>query len=862
MLHTHNLRVDRLTSPRGIIAANPEFTWELASDVPGDRQTACTVEVARKSAVNATDTCWNSGKLFQSVGESILYAGTPLESRSDYAWRVKVWDAKDRDSEWSEWSAFETGLLPPDAWSAAWIAGGGALRGFLSVKENLVRARAYVSGLGYYEFFCNSAKVSAGALAPSYTDFDRRVEYEIIDLLPVLKEGQDGLGFILADGWWRWGRYGQGRKLQAFAEVVLEYADGSRQVVSSDETWQAADGPFLKDVAPSDMQFFDGIDLDLAWLQSDWCSPSNDRGGEAVWRPATPAGEGVGTLVPSLIQPVREIETLPARQIVPLNDHRLMVDFGQNFTGWTRFRAKTDAGTRFTVRHAELQHPNGELNPDTLRSAKQTDTFQLSGSNVGETVEPRLLHHGLRFAEIAGPVSAVEQPSIEGVVVHTDLPVVGEISTSDDRINWLLDALRWTVRGNAMSVMTDVCQRDERRGWLMDGFTALKVGTLWYDMNAFGRKWFEDIAINQLPDGSLYNDTAPIWACEEIWGRMFGLGWQRAVVLLPLELYRKYGDRVLLERAFPIMTRWADYLCAQVVNNLLPDNLCKHGPEHLSVGRRNNDLANNALAVDALRKVAEVGNILGHSSTKLYDSTASQIAWAAHERWFNPRNGCYAGGENFSQANQIYALRFGICPVAARDLAFARLLDDMMEGRGTGPVILSGIGSLEHVPFVLSDFGRDDIVWQWLQREEYPSYGFMQKNGATAIWERWEKMTYDEMNAHNHAGLSGIGVWLMERLVGIRVESGSEPVFHLRPGIHLPLESLQARWQSRWGELGIQWRTSGNKCELTLQIPPGCQAKLNRPHGAASEKFTSGSHQLVIDKIDFMKPAHSDLHKL
>jgi alpha-L-rhamnosidase len=765
----------------------------------------------------------------------VHYAGTPLESRSDYQWRVKVWDADNIECAWSNWSGFETGIIAPDQWSAHWIAGGGALRGSFEIEQQPIRARAYVSGLGYYEFFCNGKKVSAAALAPSYTDFDKRVEYEIIDLLPALQEGENRCGFLLADGWWRFSPPAQKRRLQVLAEIVLEYADGRREVLRTDETWQTNAGPFLPEAEASPHQLFDGVHLDLGWLQNGW-----DAG---EWRSALTAGEGVGELVPALVQPIRPVASLPPQSVRCLADNLLGVDFGQNFTGWVRFRATAPAATLVTIRHAELLRDDGRLNPDTLRTAKQTDTFRLSGTP--DTVEPRLLYHGLRYAEIEGPADAVETSSIEGRVIHTDLPVIGEVVTSDARINWLLDALRWTVRGNAMSVMTDVCQRDERRGWLMDGFNALKAGMLWYDMNAFGRKWFEDMAVNQQPEGCLYNDTAPSFACEG-WGKMFGIGWQRTVVLLPMELYRKYGDRDLLERAFPVMCRWADYVCSQVKNNLLPDNLCKHGPEHLSVGRRNNDLANNALAVDALRQVAAARKILGCSGDNLYESTADQIADATHKRWFNPRNGCYGGGENFSQANQIYALRFGICPVTDRELAFARLVDDMMEGRGTGPVVLSGVGSLEHVPFVLSDFGRDDLVWQWLQREEYPGYGFMQKNGATAIWERWEKMDYNEMNAHNHAGLTGIGVWLMERLVGIQVEAGPEPVFHLRPGVHLPIDSLKARWQSRWGEVRVGWQTAGDRRELHVTIPPGCKGQIHEPGKSPAEPWGSGKHQTIV----------------
>lgn len=190
MLHTSNHRVERLSSPRGIVAANPEFTWELASDHAGDMQTACAVEVALRSASGQRTSCWESGKLVQPIGESVHYAGTPLESRSDYQWRVKVWDASGAEGDWCPWSGFETGIIAPDGWSAQWIAGGGALRGSFEIRQQPIRARAYVSGLGYYEFFCNGKKISAAALAPSYTDFDRRVEYEIVDLLPPCRKAK------------------------------------------------------------------------------------------------------------------------------------------------------------------------------------------------------------------------------------------------------------------------------------------------------------------------------------------------------------------------------------------------------------------------------------------------------------------------------------------------------------------------------------------------------------------------------------------------------------------------------------------------------------------------------------------------
>lgn len=363
------------------------------------------------------------------------------------------------------------------------------------------------------------------------------------------------------------------------------------------------------------------------------------------------------------------METLKPVAVKRLSDTLLSIDLGQNYTGHVRFRATAVKGTRLVVRHAELLRPDGRLNPRTLRSAQQVDTFLLAGT-PDEVVEPRFLHHGLRYAEIEGPIDAIDLDSIAGVVVHTDLETVGTVATSDARINWLLDAVKWTVRGNAMSVMTDVCQRDERRGWLMDGCTGLKAGLLFYDMATLARKWVEDMIDNQEADGNLRGDTAPVW--------------------------------------FP----------------------CK------------------------------------------------------------------------------------------------------------------SIGSTEHLPIVLSEGGRDDLVWQWLQRDAYPGYGFMQRHGATAIWECWEQRIDDGMNAHNHTGLSGIGTWLMQYLVGIRAEPGAEPIFHLRPAVHLPLASLDARWQSRWGEVEIKWGTTDDGKRLAVTIPPGCRGRLALANETVRE-LGAGRHEMV-----------------
>ena len=838
-ISARHLKSEHLTAARGIVTMHPELSWTLTADSNGECQTACEVEVDRVAPDGSTPAVWRSGKLARQIGDEVSYAGKPLTSRSDYRWRVRVWNRDDRVGDWSGWKTFETGVMAPDKIAALWITGGGALRHKLRIGERPLRARAYVSGLGCYEFFCNGKKVSAPSLAPSFTEFDKRVEYEVVDLVACLAAGENCVGFLLADGWWRHGAEShKSRVNQALAEIVLEYADGRREVVATDDSWQAASGPLLAGENESPQQTFDGVALDLSWRPADWFTAG---GTDEGWQAALVAGEGIGQLVPTLLPPIREVETLKPVFVKRLSNHLLSIDFGQNYTGWVRFRTTAEAGTRLIVRHAELLQPDGRLNPDTLRGAKQVDTFRLSGT-PGEVVEPRFLYHGLRYAEIEGPAEAIDTGSIEGVVVHSDLELVGTVTTSDDRINWLLDAVRWTVRSNAMSVMTDVCQRDERRGWLMDGVTGLKAGLLFYDMRHLARKWVEDMIDNQEADGSLSCDCAPIWF------RSKSVGWQRAIVLVPMAIYECCGDRALLERAFPHMQRYAGYLLASLKDDLLPSGFSRHPVEWLCIGKKNDQLGDNALAVDVLRKVARAAEVLGKTESAHFAEVADRMAAAAHRRWHQSGTGIFGGngGEDYAQSNQVYSLRFGLAAQEVRQSVFDSLVFDLMQARGDGPFVTTGIGSTGHLPIVLSEFGRDDLVWQWLQRDAYPGYGFMQRHGATAIWECWDQRVDNGMNAHNHTGLSGIGTWLMRSLVGIRVEPGPEPVFHLRPGIHLPLVALNARWQSRWGEVEVSWTTCGKGKLLTVSLPPGCRGKLEMAIGGKVKELGSGRHQNIM----------------
>jgi alpha-L-rhamnosidase len=842
-LKVQGLRIERLVSPRGIVVPDPEFTWELVSGVEGQRQTACEIEVVEATVDGKRRAVWHSQKMELLIGDEVLYRGEPLSSRGLYRWRVRVWDKDDQPTDWSDWTSFEMGVLAPDEISALWIGGGGVLRRECSVSGEVARARAYVSGLGYYEFYCNGTKVSDGALAPSFTDFEKRIEYEIIDLHPSLREGVNVFGFMLGDGWWRhWNQ----KKLQAIAEIIVEYADGRQEKIGTDLSWRATAGPVVQDPGEKNQQIFDGIMYDGRLLDPDWGLPGHDV---AAWEPVILTTETKGELVPSLLPPMRITETLTTVKVDVLSPERAMVDFGQNFAGWVRARAYGPAGTTLVFRHAEMLHDDGTVNQDNLRGAKATDTFILRGEPKGETLEAHFTYHGFRYLQIDGPHACLDLKSITGCAVHSDLSSTMDFSTSDDQLNWLLRACRWTGRSNLYSVPTDCCQRSERRGWLMDGYLAMNSNMYFFEMEALSRKWFDDMASIQLEDGSLSSDAAPRFLGKSV-------GWQRVIALLPMKMYRQYGDLRFLDRAYPAMLRYAEYLRRRVGDGLLGAESI-HSPEWLCIGHKQKELPDNALAFEVLQTVAEAAGILERNEDReRLEMAAKGLAERFHKKWYGGAslyganteiidNGCYEGGTFFGQSNQVYPLRFGMVPPEKRGVVFDRLVDDLVHARGEGPFLTTGIGSTTHLMEVLSENGRDDLAWGLIQRKDYPGWGFMRRHGATTIWERWEFMTYFEMNAHNHAGLMGVAGWVFQYIAGLSVVPGSEPVFQLRPALHLPIESLNMTWYTRWGSVLVAWDQRADGTELMVEIPPGCRGDLRLPGEAEGTRLVSGQYRVV-----------------
>jgi alpha-L-rhamnosidase len=477
------------------------------------------------------------------------------------------------------------------------------------------------------------------------------------------------------------------------------------------------------------------------------------------------------------------------------------------------------------MRFAEMLEPDGSLHLSNLRSARQLDTYVLAGEG-DEVFEPRFTFHGFRYVEVTG----IDEFELIGRVVHSDTPRTGWFECSDELVNQLWRNINWSQRGNFISVPTDCPQRDERLGWLADAQVFLPTASLNMDVAAFMTKWGYDILDAQLPDGA-FTDVAPRLIVE----REGAPAWSDAGIIVPWTLWRRYGDRRLLERHWPAMERYMDYLL-------------RHNPDLLWTARRGNDygdwlsvgdqtprevLATAYWAYDALL-MSEMAHELGLGDRAEHYSRLRAGICAAF-------NAAYVGDDAYiegdTQTVYLLALHMDLLPEELRSRAAERLVENIRRNRGHLTTGFVGVGLM--CP-TLSECGYGHVAHELLTKDTFPSWGYSIRHGATTIWERWDGWTEDRgfqtpaMNSFNHYSLGSIGQWLYEYVAGIRAaKPGYEHVLIApEPG---ELEWARATYRSVRGPITSAWRQDGDTFSLEVEIPPNVTATVVLPDGETHE---------------------------
>lgn len=752
------------------------------------------------------------------------------------------WKTFDRDAaKWTElefddeqWQTAEVvGPVGCDPWGEVTAADEARRLAARMMRKEFVadkpvdRATVYFSGLGLSELYVNGTKIGDRVLSPGLTDYTTRVFYVTFDLTEQVQNGTNALGVWLGNGRYYAPRVNTPTKMVSYGyprlllQLVIEYSDGSRKVVTSDASWKlTTDGPIQAN------NTFDGEEYDARQEMPGWSEPGfNDQ----KWQPVQLVSEPGGRLVAEMVEPIRVTETLqPVKRTEP-EPGVFIFDLGQNMVGWCRLKVEGQAGTTVKLRHAEALKEDGTLYMANLRGAKVTDLYTLKGEGT-EVYEPRFTYHGFRYVEVTGYPGRPPLDAIEGRVVHDDMEQAGSFACSNSMINQIYQNIVWGVRGNYRNIPTDCPQRDERQGWLGDRSEESKGETFLFRNEALYSKWVQDMMDAQKPSGSVPDVCPAYWPIYTD-----NVTWPSSLIIIPGMLFEQYGDRETMARAYPHMVKWVDYMSEFITEEDVmprdrygdwcvppedPELIHSKDPARKTAG----PILGTTYFYHDLVKMARYANLLDKpADAARFKKLAKRLRAGLNNKYFRPELGQY---DNGAQTTSVLPLAFNMVPKGQRQAVFDHLVDKIVNE--TDGHVGTGLVGGQWLNRVLTAGGRPDLSYGFATNTTYPSWGYMVEQGATTIWELWNGDTADPaMNSRNHVMLVGdLVIWLYECVAGIRSDPTKPGFKHIlmRPHPVGDLQWVKASHNSPYGLIKSEWEREESVFQWDVTIPPSSSA--------------------------------------
>ncbi|MEQ8472884.1 MAG: family 78 glycoside hydrolase catalytic domain [Marinoscillum sp.] len=853
-LVVERLRTEYKKNPIGIGLLNPRLSWILNSSEQNVSQTAYQVTVAMNSGdlENGKNLFWDSGKQHSDQSIHVLYKGPALHASQRVYWQVQVWDNHGNRAV-SDFATWEMGLLEISDWSADWITVPWTedisksepcpyFRKVFGARKRIRSARVYASALGLYELEINGQKVGNEVFTPGWTNYHKRLQYQVYDVTDQVKQGDNAIGAIVGDGWYR-GHFGwwednrneYGNQLGLLLQLRLEFEDGSVDWILTDSSWEASKGPILK----SDI--YNGETYDAGLEMMGWSTAQFD---DKEWTPVALLDHSKDTLIASEGEKVRKVRTLQPKQLFTTSKGEQVFDLGQNMVGWVRLKVQGSKGDTVSLRFAEVLDQDGNFYTDNLRNIECIDKYTLKGEGE-EVYEPRFTFHGFRYVLVDGYPGELSLESLEGIVVHSDMPQIGYFECSDPMINQLQSNIEWGQRGNFLDVPTDCPQRDERLGWTGDAQVFAPTASFNFNTAPFFTKWLKDLASEQREDGSV-----PWVVPNNIrdgggtgWSDGFGAtGWADAAVIIPWTTYLSYGDQQVLETQFGSMKAWVDYMIHHAGNSYVFDYGFHFGdwlsfaeyytynynaPDYGYAGAHTDKaLIATAYFYHSAGILLKTARILEQNEeVKRLNELLPKIKKAWNEE-FMTRSGRLVSS---TQAAYAIGLCFDLVAADKKEIIARRLADDVAY---FGHLTTGFLGT-PVLNFALSDFGKLDLAYQLLHNDRYPSWLYAITQGATTIWERWDGIKPDGefqtigMNSFNHYAYGSIGDWLYSRVVGISIDEAQPGYKNIifQPHIGGKLTYAKASIHTMYGRVSADWEVA-ETISYNLEIPPNSTAEV------------------------------------
>jgi alpha-L-rhamnosidase len=826
----YDLRIEYQENPVGLDVQKPRFSWKLKSEEQNVLQVAFQVIVLK-----GEEEVWNTGRRESSSSVLIEYSGSSLEGLTMYDVHVEVWDNKGNQA--SVEGTFETGLLSGTNFSADWIthefpAEETACPIFtkeFNVEKEIKKVRIYATALGVYEIKLNGEKVGDTYFAPGWTNYHKRLQYQTYQADDMLQE-QNKVEITVGNGWYK-GIFGftctpnhYGDRVAALAEIHITYLDGTTEIIKTDDSWKVTTGNIRSS------EIYMGETIDTCFME--------DKVSDAVLFTFDKE-----RIVGQESEPVRITKRLPALELFTTPKGEKVLDFGQNLTGFVEIKLKGQPGQKVTIRHAETLDKEGNFYSETLRQAISIDHFTCNGED--QTFRPHFTFHGFRYIAVEG-LEDVELENFTACVLHTQMEETGTFTSSNPLVNKLQSNIQWSQRGNFLDIPTDCPQRDERLGWTGDA--QVFAGTAAYNMNvaSFFSKWLHDLASEQTEEYGVPHVVPNILGNQE-----GAAAWSDAAVIVPWVVYETYGDVRILEEQYESMKGWVDYITARCGSNGLWQSGFQYGDwlgldkEEGSLdrtGATDKYLVANAYYAYSTNIVRKTAIVLGREE----DANQYDILYRKIKKAFNDEYITLTGRlVSETQTGCILAVYFDLAEENHRERIVKSLETNIANHKNH---LTTGFVGTPYLCHALSENNHHDLAGTLFLKEDYPSWLYAVKKGATTIWERWNSILpngdFDTsgMNSLNHYAYGSIGDWMYRKLAGInQLEPGYKKIL-IKPQFIKGVTAVEATFQSVYGEIRSAWSCLDQKIIVNVVIPANTTAVLYLPEQEEPIELGSGTY--------------------
>ncbi|WP_219225155.1 alpha-L-rhamnosidase [Pedobacter antarcticus] len=835
VLRPDQLRCEYLETPLGIDVKHPRLTWKLKDNRQGAKQTAYQIQVSTdsvfSSASNAVQT-WDSGK--KNTSDNLVsYNGKPLEAFTKYFWRVTIWD-KDGKQAAPVISSFETGMVDMKNWQGNWISDRGDInklpapyfRKSFNAGKTVKSARAYIAAGGLYELYLNGKKVGNHRLDPMYTRFDRRNLYVSYDVTSQVKNGDNAIGVLLGNGWynhqslavWNFDKAPWRNRPTFCLDLRITYTDGTTEVVYTDQSWKTHDSPIVFN------SIYTAEHYDARLEQKGWNTAGFD---DSKWKGSSLRAAPSRNVVSQAMHPIRNVETVPAKSVKKINDTTYLFDLGRNIAGVSQIKVRGESGTRLSIAHGERLKPNGRLDlsnidvyykPVSGNDPFQTDIFTLSGDGEEEFMA-KFNYKGFQYVEVTSnkPVH-LDQKSIIGHFMHSDVPVTGQVKSSSEMVNKLWWATNNSYLSNLFGYPTD-CPQREKNGWTGDGHFAIETGLYNFDGITIYEKWLADHQDEQQPNGVL-PDIIPTggWG----YGTANGTDWTSTIAIIPWNIYMFYGDSGLLRNVYPNIKSYVNY-----VTQISPTGLTTWGRGDWVPVKSESPLEYTSSVyyyADAVI-LAKAAKLFGYEEDyQQYTALAEKIKKAINDKYFHAEKGIYGTG---LQTELSVALFWGIVPEELKGSVAEKLAERVKADHMHLDV---GVLGAKAILNALSENGQSEIAYQLAVQDTYPSWGWWIANGATTLYENWNIQAERDISL-NHMMFGEIGGWFFKGLGGIMPDEKAPGFKHIRLMPHFSgnLAEFEASHNGPQGLIRSSWKKKGKQVSYQVTVPANSSATVYFP---------------------------------